>query len=127
MEKLLRSEIVRCQPASLQKLFHTSSLMYFTFIFSKRITITFSKEALKVCGYTFFQEIQVKISVTCKIVIYLFNYDSSKSTFFMLNMAFDINSFCQVNKLEFFVSCNTKNIFLFAQPASFNMSLFIKT
>ena len=33
-------------------------------------------------------------------VIYLFNYDSSKSTFFMLNMAFDAlfeYSFCQIN------------------------------
>ena len=36
------------------------------------------------------------------LVIYLFNYDSSKSTFLMLNMVFDV-----LFKLEFFVSCNT--------------------
>ena len=35
-----------------------------------------------------------------KVVIYLFNYDSSKSFFFMLNMAFDV--------LLSTVSCNTK-------------------
>ena len=43
------------------------------------------------------------------LVIYLFNYDSSKSTFFTLNMAFDVElSRFLSNKLEFFFSCNTK-------------------
>ena len=46
-----------------------------------------SEEASKVCEYNFFHEMQAKSSV---IVIYLFNYDSSKSSFFMLNMAFDV-------------------------------------
>ena len=39
-----------------KKLFHTSSRMYFAFIFSECITITFSKKALKVCEHNFFQE-----------------------------------------------------------------------
>ena len=36
-----------------------------------------------------FKEVEAKSSVTCKMVIYLLNYDWSKSTFFMLNMTFD--------------------------------------
>ena len=41
--------------------------MYFTFIFSERITITFSGEALKVCEHDFFQEVWAKSSVTCNL------------------------------------------------------------
>ena len=52
------------------------------------------------------------------LVIYLLNYDSPTSTFFMLNIAFDVVlSRVFSNKLEFFVSCNIKhykNILLFA-------------
>ena len=40
-----------------KKFFHTYSFMYFAFIFSECITITFSEEALKVCKHNFFQEI----------------------------------------------------------------------
>ena len=40
-----------------KKLIHTSSFMYFAFIFSERITIISAKEALKVCKHNFFQEI----------------------------------------------------------------------
>ena len=77
MKKLICNEVVRCQPASLRrKLFHTSSFMYFTFIFSGCITITSSEEGLKVCEYNFFQRKVVLL------VIYLF--------IFMLNMVFDI-------------------------------------
>ena len=61
--------------------------MYFTFIFSERITITFSGEALKVCEHDFFQEVWAKSSV---LVIYLIKYNSSKQTFFMQNVAFDV-------------------------------------
>ena len=67
-----------------RKLFHTSSFMYFAFIFSECITIASSKEALKVCKHNFFQRKVVLL------VIYLFNHDLSKSTFFMLNVAFDV-------------------------------------
>ena len=88
-EVIICNEVVRCQPASLRKkLFHKSSFMYFAFIFSECITITFSEESLKVCEHDFFQRKVVK-------VIYLFNHDSSKSTFFMLNMAFDVPYFLQ--------------------------------
>ena len=101
MKKLICNEVARCQPASLRrKLFHTSSFMYFTFIFSGCITITSSEEGLKVCEYNFFQRKVVLL------VIYLFNHDSSKSTIFMLNMAFDVllsAVFAKYSKLEFFV------------------------
>ena len=120
MKKLICNEVVRCQPASLRrKLFHTSSFMYFTFIFSGCITITSSEEGLKVCEYNFFQRKVVLL------VIYLFNHDSSKSTIFMLNMAFDVllgAVFVKYRKLESFVSCNVK---LFA--LCFNMYFFIKS
>ena len=45
------------------------------------------------------------------LVIYLFNYDSSKSAFFMLNIAFDVLlSAVFINKLEFFISWNNIKI-----------------
>ena len=40
-----------------KKLLHTSPFMYFAFIFSECIKITFSDEALKVCEHNLFQEI----------------------------------------------------------------------
>ena len=50
------------------------------------------------------------------LVIFLFNYNSSKSTFSMLNMQLDVflSSFCQINGNSF-VSCNVKitKIFFF--------------
>ena len=67
-----------------KKLFHISSFMYFAFIFSECITITSTKSALKVCESNFFRREVVLL------LIYLFNHDSSKSTIFMLNMAFDV-------------------------------------
>ena len=98
VKKLICNEVVRCQPASLQrKLFHTSSFMYFTFIFSGCIMITFSEGGLKVCEYNFFQ------GKVVLLVIYLFIHDSFKSTIFMLNMAFDVllgAVFVKYSKLE---------------------------
>ena len=74
VKKLICNEVARCQPASLQKkLFHASSFMYFTLIFSECFTITSSKEALKVCTHNFIQRNVVLL------VIYLFHHDSSKS------------------------------------------------
>ena len=111
--KLICNEVVRCQPASLRrKLFHTSSFMYFTFIFSGCIK-------MKVRKYNFFQRKVVLL------VIYLFNHDSSKSTIFMLDMAFDIllsAVFVKYSKLESFVSCNVKPFAL-----CFHMYFFIKS
>ena len=110
MKKLICNEVARCQPASLRrKLFHTSSFMCFTFIFSGCITITSSEEGLKVCEYNFFHR---KIVL---LVIYLFNDHSSKSTIFMLNIAFDVllsAVFVKYSKLESFVSCNIKHFAL---------------
>ena len=61
-----------------KKLFHTSSFKHFAFIFLKYITITFFKITISFRKYK------------RKVVVYLFNDDSSKSTFFMLNMEFDV-------------------------------------
>ena len=49
-------------------------------IFSEYITITSSEESLKVCQH----------NLSGLLVIYLLNYDSSESTFFMLNMQLDV-------------------------------------
>ena len=46
-----------------------------------------SKEALKVCEHISFREYKWKVVL---LVIYLFNDDLSKSTFLMLNMAFNV-------------------------------------
>ena len=56
--------------------------MYFAFIFLECITIISSDEALNVCEHNLFQQ---KIVL---LVIFLLNHGSSKSTIFMLNMAF---------------------------------------
>ena len=102
----------------------------FFFIFSDFVTITFSEEALEICEHTFFQKKLAKSSVTCKILIYLLNNDSSKSDFFMMNLAYDVvlSSFCQTNKPEFFVSCNTKHYkSILCSDCVFDMYFFIKT
>ena len=78
----------------------------------------FFQRGLKVCEYNLFQR---KIVL---LVIYLFHHDSSKSTIFMLNMAFDVllNAvFVTYSKLESFFSCNIK---LFA--LCLDMYFFIK-
>ena len=63
------------------------------------------------------------------LVIYLFDYDSSKSTFFMLNMAFDVLLSTVFVKgtgiLRFLQYEDYKNILLFAM--CFDMYFFIKT
>ena len=75
MKKLICNKVARCQPASFwglwKKLFHTFSFMYLAFIFSERITITSSEEALKVCEHNFIQEILAKSSVTCNLPVRL--------------------------------------------------------
>ena len=106
MKKLICNEVAICQPASLRKkLFQTSSFLYFAFIFSECTTITSSEEGLKALEYNFFPR---KVIL---LVIYLLNGDSSKSTIFMLIIAFDVllsAVFVKYSKLEFFVSCNIK-------------------
>ena len=84
---------------------HPLSFMHFAFIFSECFTITSSEEDLCVSTISF-RKYKGKVVL---LVIYLFNYDSPKSTFFMLNMAFHIVlSTVLSNNLKFFVSCNTK-------------------
>ena len=114
---------MKLRDASLQvyekELLHISSFMYFAFIFSECITITSSEEALKVYAHNFFQWKVVLL------VIYLFNHDSSKSTIFMPNVAFDVllsAVFVKYGKLEYFVSSNIK---LFA--LCFHMYFFIRS
>ena len=103
---------MKLRDASLQvyeKTLLKSSFRYFAIIFSECITITSSEEGLKVCEYNFFHR---KIVL---LVIYLFNDHSSKSTIFMLNMAFDVllsAVFVKYSKLESFVSCNIKHFAL---------------
>ena len=106
---------MKLQDTSLQvceKNSFTHPFMYFAFIFSECITITSSQgcycsseETLKMCEHNFFQRKVVLL------LIYLFNHDSSKSTLFMLNMAFHVllSAVCVISsKVESFVSCNIK-------------------
>ena len=77
--------------------------MYFAFIFSEYITITSYEALLKAWEHNFF-EVQAESTF---LVIYLFNYDSSKPTFFMLNMAVDVLfSTLQVNWNSSFLAKN---------------------
>ena len=73
---------------------HCPSFMYLAFIFPECFTITSSEEAL--CASTIsFRKYNEKVVL---LVIYLFNYDSPNSPFFMLNMVFDVEySLCQIN------------------------------
>ena len=79
--KLIYYEVARCQLATLRKkLFYASSFMYFSFIFSEHIF--FQKGLWKFESTNFFWKCKRKGVL---LVIYLLNYDSSKSTLFMLN------------------------------------------
>ena len=50
----MKLRYAKLQTASLRKqLFHTSSFIYFSSIFSECITITSSEEALKMCEHTY--------------------------------------------------------------------------
>ena len=74
-----------------KKLFRTFSFMYFAFIFPRVhhdyfFRRAFEKVQAQFLSGNFFPPDERKVVL---LVIYLFNYDSSKSIFFMLNMAFD--------------------------------------
>ena len=62
------------------------------------------------------------------LVIYLFIYDSSKSTFFILNMPFDVVLstffFKQICILRFLQFKDYNNILLFNQPVSFCFDMY---
>ena len=88
---------------------HTSSFMYFTFIFSECITITSSEEGLKVCECNFFQRKVVLL------VIYLFNHDSFKPTIFtifLLNMSFEVLLSAVSCNIKLFALCFDRYFFL---------------
>ena len=70
-----------------KKTLHTSFFVYFAFIFSECIKITSFEEVLKVCEHYSFRKYKWKVVL---LLIYLFNHESSKSTFFMLNMTSDV-------------------------------------
>ena len=71
--------------------------MHFAFIFSEYSQLLFPKRFWKWASTVSFRKYKREVVL---LVTYLFNYDSSKSTFFMLNL-----TFC-FWRSEFFVSCN---------------------
>ena len=82
--------------------------MHFVFIFSEYSRLLFPKRLWKWASTISFRKYQREIVL---FVIYFFNYDSSESTFFMLNMSFDVLILMfwvhfLLYKLEFFVCCN---------------------
>ena len=64
----------------------TSSFMYFAFIFQNASWLLFPKRLQKCANTISFRKYRRKVVL---LIIYLFNYDSSKSIIFMLNTAFD--------------------------------------
>ena len=94
--------------------------------FSKNASrLLFPKSLWKCASTISFRKYKRKVAL---LVICLFNYDSSKFTFFMLNIEFDVllSAFLS-NKLEFFVSCKVKIIRTSFFLLCFDMSFFIKS
>ena len=86
LKKLICNEVARCLPATLR----TSSFMYFVFIFSKNASrLLLPKRFWKCLSTISFRKYKPDKQKVVLFVIYLFNYDSSKSRFFMLNTEFD--------------------------------------
>ena len=103
MKKLICNEVVRCQPYLAKKTLSHSLFQVFYLHFLRMSQNYFFEEDLKVCKYNLFQGKEVLL------VTYVFNHDSSKSTLFMLNMAFDVllsAVFVKYGNLELFLSCN---------------------
>ena len=79
--------------------------------FSKNASrLLFSEEVLKLCEQNSFRKYQQKVVL---LVIYLFNYSSSESTYFTLNVAFDFITLVRSSssKLEFIAIKVTKTLF----------------
>ena len=99
-----------------KKLIHTSSFMYFAFIFSERITITSSEEALKVCEHNFFRKQKVLLLwFTCSITIHL----SQLHSCWMWHLTLSWVRYTY--KLEFIAIQKYNNILLFAQTVYFDL------
>ena len=103
MKKLICNEVARCQPASLQrKLFHIP-LHIFYFHFLRMYHDCFFRRGFESVWVQF---LSAESGITCNLPV---QHDSSKSTIFMLNMAFDVllsEVFVKYRKLESFVYCN---------------------
>ena len=84
------------------------------------LRLLLSKRFWKRADTIFFRKYRWKVLLP---VLYLFNYDSCKSTFFMLNMAFDfvLNTIFVKYSLRVLKYEDYKNILLFAQPVCFDM------
>ena len=88
------------------------------------LRITSSEEALKMREHNLFQEMKRKVVL---LVIYLFNYDSFKSTLFIYGIWRSLEySFCQINENSSFLAIlrDYKKILLFA--LCFEICFFIK-
>ena len=105
---MICNEFAKYQPASLRKQTLLHILLHvFCFHFLRMHHDYFFRKGFENVQTQFLSR---NIRKAVLLVIYLFNYDSSKSTFFMLNMAFDVLSSTVFvkKKLEFFVSCKIK-------------------
>ena len=100
MKRLICNEVVRYQPASLRKKSFTYLPSCIWPSFSKNASLL-PKRLLKLASKISFRKYKQKVVL---LVIYLFSYSSSKSTSFMLNVAFDfvLVRFLS-SKLEFIV------------------------
>ena len=88
MKKLICNEVARCQPATLWKNSFMQPPSCILPSFSQNASwLLLSKRLWKCASTISFQKYKRKGVL---LVIYLFNYDSSKSTFFIMNMAFDV-------------------------------------
>ena len=105
MKKLICNEVARCQPASSRiKLFHTSFHVFYLHFFRMHHD-SFSRREFESVRVQF---LSTKSSITCNLPV---QHDPSKSTIFMLNMAFDVllsAVFVKYSKLGSFVSSNIK-------------------
>ena len=133
MKKLIRSEVTRCEPASFQKNIYISRILLYAFC------LNFLRTHHNYFFWRCFEIVQGPTSTLrfwkykwklVLLVFYLFNYDSSTHFLYVECGIWRClqYSFCQINKLEFFVSCNTfllyaenKNVLLFSQPVCFDI------
>ena len=126
---LICNESAKYQPASLRKKTLLHILLHvFCFHFLRMHHDYFFRRGFENVQTQFLSR---NIRKVVLLVIYLFNCDSSKSTFFMLNMAFDVLSSTvlklskKIGILRFLQNKNYKNFLLFA--LGFDIYFLIKT
>ena len=87
VKRLIRNEVARCQPASLRKNSSTYLPSCILPSFYKNASrLLLPKRLLKCVSKIAFWKYKQNVVL---LVIYLFSYDSCKSTSFMLNVTFD--------------------------------------